>query len=135
MTMVIPTMISLHPTGVPGSAVSFDSVDDVSRRPRLCHLVGAFDCWIFTPIGWKVSMVPGLALRGEAPVLYERRRSKSVMIKMASRILEDLMAVADVVRDLMLPETDHEHSYALRTRSRDESKSAPVVNRLHLCTL
>jgi hypothetical protein len=78
-------------------------------------------------------MVPGLAL-AEKPPPYTRRRSKSVDDQDGESNPKDLMAVADVVRDLMLPETDHEHALRVENAVKDESKSALVVNRA-VCAL
>jgi hypothetical protein len=116
--------------GVPGSAASL--------TPPMSPLRGAQD--FVTPMSGhrlmdlhserlEALMVPGLTLAAKPPP-YTRTRSKSVDDKDAESDPKDLMVVADVVRDMMLPETDHEH--ALRTgieNIKDESKSALVVNR------
>lgn len=116
--------------GVPGSLASL--------TPPTSPLRGAHD--YFTPMSGHRGlamelrsdkleglMVPGLAL-AEKPPPYTRRRSKSVDDQDAEAKPEDLMAVAEVVRDLMLPETDHEHAIRIGN-AKDESQSALVVNR------
>jgi hypothetical protein len=118
--------------GVPGSAASL--------TPPTSPLRGAHD--YVTPMSGHRGlmdfhtdkleglMVPGLTL-AEKPPPYTRRRSRSVDDKDADTEPKDLMAVADVVRDLMLPETDHEHALRVGNGVKDDSKSASalVVNR------
>jgi hypothetical protein len=116
--------------GVPGSAASL--------TPPTSPLRGVHD--YVTPMGGhrvlmdlhserlEGLMVPGLTM-AQKPPPYTRRRSKSVDDQDADSEPKDLMAVADVVRDLMLPETDHEHALRIENTVKDESKSALVVNR------
>jgi hypothetical protein len=117
--------------GVPGSAASLTPPTSPQR--------GAQD--FVTPMAGhrlmdlhsdrlEALMVPGLTLAAKPPP-YTRTRSKSVDDKDADSDPKDLMVVADVVRDFILPETDHEHALRADIHNvvKDESKSALVVNR------
>lgn len=72
-------------------------------------------------------MLPGLP-QGAAglskPPPYTRRRSRSMDDQAETQETQELHAVADVVRDMMLPESGH-----LGAVERDSNKSALVVNR------
>jgi hypothetical protein len=117
--------------GVPGSAASLTPPTSPLRSahdyvtPMSGHRGGLME---FHTDRLEGLMVPGLAL-AEKPPPYTRRRSRSVDDKDADSEPKDLIAVADVVRDLMLPETDHEHALRVGSTVKDESKSALVVNR------
>lgn len=113
--------------GVPGSLASL--------TPPTSPIRGASD--YVTPLGGRKGVeirdsvklaLPGLTSKPEP---YQRRRSRSVddQDTLPEEVEQDLNAVADVVRDMLLPETDHEHAKAVDAVVKDESKSALSVNR------
>lgn len=113
--------------GVPGSSASL--------TPPTSPIRGAAD--YVTPLGGRKGVeirdsnklaLPGLTTKPEP---YQRRRSRSVDEKdtVPEESEKDLHVVADVVHDMILPETDHEHAAAVDAVVKDESKSALSVNR------
>jgi hypothetical protein len=79
-------------------------------------------------------MLPGLPLIPKPPPLMTRRRSRSVGDENGSDVEpsdpKDLVMVADVVRDLLFPETvQHQQRKKIDTALKDPTKSALVVNR------
>ncbi len=130
LTMDDDDILSSGP-GVPGCAASLTPPASPQR--------GAQD--YCTPLGArrtsnldsedKISpnlLLPGLSLR---PSPYTRRRSRSVDdkdTKVEEKESADLHEVADVVRDMVLPETRQQRS-DIEAVLHDSSKSALVVNR------
>lgn len=123
--------ISSSGPGVPGCAASLTPPASPQRgaqdycTPVAARRTSGFD------VEDNVSpnlLLPGLSLR---PSLYTRRRSRSVDDK-DSNVEEkegrDLHEVADVVRDMVLPETRHQRN-EIDSVLNDNSKSALVVNR------
>lgn len=101
--------------GVPGSSASL--------TPPTSPVRGATD--YVTPLGGRKGVevrasnrlaLPGLTSKPEP---YQRRRSRSVDDKDTApeEADKDLHAVADVVRDMLLPETDHVHPRAMEANT------------------
>lgn len=121
--------------GVPGTAASL--------TPPHSPVRGADD--YITPMGGRRTtieltagsskvnedlMLPGFSTDDSG--MYTRRRSRSVgdeEKESAGNDKGDLHAVADAVRDMLLPETDHAHTKELDALVKDKTKSALVVNR------
>ena len=120
--------------GVPGSSASL--------TPPTSPVRGAKD--YITPSGQDRNListavvgssVDALALPGliAKPAPYTRRRSRSVGDEDSDDKKRDFQEIAGVVRDMMLPETDHVHNQkmqkALGDSVKDKTKSNLKVNR------
>lgn len=81
--------------------------------------------------GMDLPQLPISASKLEKPRPYTRRRSRSFDMETEHETTdEQLNAVAHVMRDMLLPETDHVHPHEdLEDVVKDDSKSALVVNR------
>jgi hypothetical protein len=115
--------------GVPGSAASLTPPTSPLRgamdyaTPSAARR-GTVELKSFTTNGMLLPELPGSAVPKPEP--YSRRRSKSVdEADSESKDARNLNAVADAVRDMILPETDHH----LDELVSDQSKSALQVNR------
>lgn len=119
--------------GIPGSAASL--------TPPMSPVRGFQD--FVTPLSGRRAatdlhaekldslMLPGLPLLPK-PVPYTRRRSRSVGDENENVETDpkDLVMVADVVRDMLFPETDHDHPHKdMDAALKNGKKSNIVVNR------
>lgn len=118
--------------GVPGSAASLTPPMSPSRGAQDYATPGCNRLLIdFTSQDNLLSLpgLPSAAINVTRPNGYVRGRSRS-LDESEKEESKALHAVADVVRDMLLPETDHAHvNMQLEEVVKDESKSALVVNR------
>lgn len=121
--------------GVPGSAASLTPPVSPQRgfQDYVTPLSGPGRCG---SLEFKVDRLEGLMLPGLAkavkPPPYSRRRSRSVDDQdTESSDPKDMLLVADAVRDMLLPETDHDHAKKNLDAAGKDAKetSALVVNR------
>jgi hypothetical protein len=125
--------------GVPGSSASLTPPMSPSRGAA-DYATPSAQRRAFVELSMKASglELPSLPIAGlEKPPIYTRRRSKSMddddsPEKVSykgddSKKLSAVAEVAEVIHDMILPETDHTHGHGHIIK--DESKSALVINR------